>query len=159
MVLTTTESTAFNVTIRNNDGTFTRTVSLSSSSPQKISLNYSAYTSSSNNTPATGLGSQGVVGTTQLNNVLDIEGLIVSGSKKFFVNIQQKSGAQGDLLTSKGTTAFGTNFYSGHMYSSVGGYDSQNGHFIGVMATENNTNVTFDNSNILFQDKRQIPLQ
>ena len=150
MVLTTTESTAFNVTIRNNDGTFTRTVSLSSSSPQKISLNYFAYTSSSNNTPATGLGSQGVVGTTQLNNVLDIEGLIVSGSKKFFVNIQQKSGAQGDLLTSKGTTAFGTNFYSGHMYSSVGGYDSQNGHFIGVMATENNTNVTFDNSNILF---------
>ncbi|MDE5419280.1 Ig-like domain-containing protein [Labilibaculum sp. DW002] len=140
MVLTTTESTAFNVTIRNNDGTFTRTVSLSSSSPQKISLNW----------PGRVLNSQGIIGTSQLNNVLDIEGLIVSGSKKFFVNIQQKSGAQGDLLTSKGTTAFGTNFYSGHMYSSVGGYDSQNGHFIGVMATENNTNVTFDNSNILF---------
>jgi len=150
LVLTTSETTAFNVTIKNNDGTFSRTVSLSSSNPQKISLNYSAYTSSTNNTPASGLGSQGVIGATQLNNVLDIEGLIVSGPKKFFVSIQQKSGAQGDLLTSKGTTGLGTDFYSGHMYSSKGGYDQYNGHFIGVMATENNTNITFDNPNVLF---------
>lgn len=150
LVLTTTETNSFDVTIRNNNGTFIRTVSLSSSNPQKISLNYSAYSSSSNNTPSNGLGSQGVIGTSQLNNILDTEGLIVSGSKKFFVSIHQKSGAQGDLLTSKGTTGLGTDFYSGHMYSSKGGYDSHNGHFIGVMATENNTNITFNNPNILF---------
>jgi hypothetical protein len=140
MVLTTSEITAFDVTIRNNDGTFVRTVSLSSSSPQKVDLNW----------PGRVLNSQGVIGTSDLNTVLDTEGLIVSGSKNFFVNIQQKSRAQGDLLTSKGTTGWGTDFFSGHMFSSQGSYDSQNGHFISVMATENNTNVTFSNPRMLF---------
>ena len=140
MVLTTSETGAFDVTIKNNDGSFVRTVSLSSSSPQKVSLNW----------PGRRLDSQGVIGTSQLNSILDTEGLIVSGQKKFFVNIQQKSGAQGDLLTSKGTTGLGTDFYSGHMYSSVGSYDSHNGHFIGAMATENNTNITFSNPNVKF---------
>ncbi len=140
MVLTTTETVAFDVTIKNNDGSFIRTVSLSSSSPRKVSLNW----------PGRRLDSQGVIGTSQLNTILDTEGLIVSGAKKFFVSIQQKSGAQGDLLTSKGTTGLGTDFYSGHMYSSVGSYDSHNGHFIGAMATENNTNITFSNPNVRF---------
>ncbi|NOU60845.1 Ig-like domain-containing protein [Marinifilum caeruleilacunae] len=135
LVLTTTETTAFDVTITNNDGTFVRTVSLSNSSPRKVSLNW----------PGRILQSQGIIGTGDLNKVLDTEGLIVSGSKKFFVSIQNKSNAQGDLLTSKGTTGLGTDFYSGHMYSTSGSYDGHNGHFIGVMATENNTNVTISN--------------
>ncbi|MGZ2370910.1 tandem-95 repeat protein [Ancylomarina sp. YFZ004] len=149
MVLTTTETVAFDVTIKNNDDTFIRTVSLSSSSPQKISLNYSVYTTSVQ-TAGRRLNSQGVIGTSQLNNILDTEGLIVSGSKKFFVSIQQKSSAQGDLLTSKGTTGLGTDFYSGHMYSRVGSYDSHNGHFVSAIATENNTNITFSNPNVRF---------
>jgi VCBS repeat-containing protein len=144
MVLTTSETTAFDVVVRNNDNSFSVTVTgLSASSPKKISLN----------SPGTGLNSQGVIGTSQLNNILDTEGLIVSGPRKFFVSIQQKSSAQGDLLTSKGTTGLGTDFYSGHMYSSAGGFDSHNGHFIGVMATENNTNVTFSNPNVRFSGK------
>jgi VCBS repeat-containing protein len=153
MVLTTTETTAFDVTIRNNSGTFVRTVSLSSSSPQKVNLNYSAYISSTNNTPGNILNSQGIIGTGDLNKVLDTEGLIVSGSKKFFVSIQNKSTAQGDLLTSKGTTGLGTDFYSGHMYSEKSAYDSHNGHFISAMASENNTNITFSNPNVLFSGK------
>ena len=153
MVLTTSETTPFDVTVTNNDGSFIRTVSgLSNTNPQKISLNFSAYTSASNKTTAKGLGSQGVIGTNQLNVILDTEGLIVSGPKKFFVSIQQKSSAQGDLLTSKGTTGLGTDFYSGHMFSSKGGYDSHNGHFISVMASENNTNITFNNPRVHFKD-------
>ena len=141
MVLTTSETTPFDVTITNNNGTFVRTVTgLSSTNPQKVNLN----------SPGTGLNSQGVIGTSDLNAILDTEGLIVSGPKKFFVSIQQKSSAQGDLLTSKGTTGFGTDFYSGHMYSSVGSFDSHNGHFVSAMATENNTNITFSNPNVLF---------
>lgn len=144
LVLTTTETTPFNVNITNNDGSFTYTATgLSSTNPIKVNLNV----------PGTGLESQGVIGTNDLNKVLNTEGLIVSGSKKFFVSIQQKSSAQGDLLTSKGTTGLGTDFYSGHMYSSTGGYDNHNGHFIGVMATENNTNITFNNPNVLFSGK------
>lgn len=143
MVLTTSETTAFTVTIRNNDGTFTRTVSLSSSDPQKINLNW----------PNKGIGSQGVIGTGDLNKILNTEGLIVSGAKKFFVSIQNKSGAQGDLLTSKGTTGLGTDFYSGHMHSLTGTYDSYNGHFISVIATENNTNITFSNPRIHLKNK------
>ncbi|MBI9057797.1 MAG: tandem-95 repeat protein [Labilibaculum sp.] len=143
MVLTTTETTAFTVTITNNDGTFVRTVNLSSSSPQKVNLNW----------PGTVLNSQGIIGTGDLNKVLDTEGLIVSGSKKFFVSIQNKSTAQGDLLTSKGTTGLGTDFYSGHMYSERSGYDSHNGHFISAIATENNTNITFSNPRIKFAGK------
>ncbi|MRT92472.1 Ig-like domain-containing protein [Ancylomarina sp. 16SWW S1-10-2] len=154
MVLTTSETTAFDVTIKNNDGTFVMTVKgLSSSSPKKISLNFSKYLSASNKTSGTGLNSQGVIGTSDLNKILNKEGLIVSGSKKFFVSIQQKSTAQGDLLTSKGTTGFGTDFYSGHMYSSTGGYDGENGHFISAMATENNTNITFNNPRIKFSGR------
>jgi len=140
MVLTTTETTTFTVTVRNNNGTFIRTVNLSSASPQKLSLNW----------PGRVLNSQGIIGTSQLNQILDTEGLIVSGPKKFFVSVQNKSNAQGDLLTSKGTTGFGTDFYSGHMYSTVGSYDSHNGHFVSAIATENNTNITFSNPNILF---------
>lgn len=159
MVLTTTETTAFTVTIRNNVKTninsnkFVRTVSLSSTSPQKINLNYSEYISSSDNTPADRIGSQGIIGVGSLNQVLNTEGLIVSGPKKFFVSIQNKSGAQGDLLTSKGTTGLGTDFYSGHMHSLTGTYDGYNGHFISVMATENNTNITFSNPRIHFKNK------
>ncbi len=143
MVLTTSETTPFTVTVKNNNGTFVRTVSLSSSSPQRVNLNW----------PNKGINSQGVIDVGDLNKILDTEGLIVSGPKKFFVSIQQKSGAQGDLLTSKGTTGFGTDFYSGHMYSSPGGYDSYNGHFISAIATENNTNITFSNPRVKFSGK------
>ncbi|MFA8435935.1 MAG: Ig-like domain-containing protein [Marinifilaceae bacterium] len=144
MVLSTTETTPFDVKITNNNGSFVQTVTgLSSSTPKKVNLN----------NPGRGLKSQGVIGTNQLNDILDTEGLIISGPKKFFVSIQQKSSAQGDLLTSKGTTGLGTDFYSGHMYSSKGGYDSHNGHFIGVMATENNTNITFSNPNVKFSGR------
>ncbi|WP_282016342.1 tandem-95 repeat protein [Marinifilum flexuosum] len=155
MVLTTTESDPFDVTITNNNGTFVRTVTgLSSTSPKKISLNFSVYTSSTQ-TVGRRLNSQGVIGTSQLNQILDTEGLMVSGPKKFFVNIQQKSGAQGDLLTSKGTTGLGTDFYSGHMRSETGTYDNYNGHFISVMATENNTNITFSNPRVKFSNRSQ----
>ncbi|PKQ62801.1 hypothetical protein BZG02_11425 [Labilibaculum filiforme] len=143
MVLTTTETTPFTVTIKNNNGTFVKTTSISNSSPKKISLNW----------PNKGINSQGVIGTGDLNSILDTEGLMVSGSKKFFVSIQNKSGAQGDLLTSKGTTGLGNDFYSGHMFSSSGGYDNYNGHFISAIATENNTNITFNNPRIKFSGK------
>lgn len=150
MVLTTTETTPFTVTIRNNSvddsNSFVRTVSLSSSSPRKVSLNW----------PGKRLNSQGVIGKDDLNKILNTEGLIVSGPKKFFVSIQQKSGAQGDLLTSKGTVGLGTDFYSGHMRSETGTYDNYNGHFIGVMATENNTNITFNNTKIKFHEKAKV---
>jgi hypothetical protein len=153
MVLTTEETTAFQVTIETRDGMFRRVVNLSKTSPQKISLNYRKY-NSSGQIAGRGVLSQGIIdGRNELNKILDNQGFKVSGSKKFFVSIQQKSSAQGDLLSSKGATGLGTDFYTGHMFSTQGNYDSHNGHFIGIMATENNTNITVSNPRMRFKGK------
>ncbi|MFA8432995.1 MAG: gliding motility-associated C-terminal domain-containing protein [Marinifilaceae bacterium] len=85
----------------------------------------------------------GVIDYSQLNTKLADQGLIFSSDKPFYVNIRHRTSVHGFSLTSKGQSALGTLFRSGHIYSKTGPYDENRSHFISVMATEDNTSVTF----------------
>lgn len=92
-----------------------------------------------------------VIPTDSLNKKIRSQGLYFSSYQPFFVNMRHKSGSQGTSLTSKGQTALGKRFYSGHLYtiyntntSSEQWNNERRSHFISVMATQNNTVVTFD---------------
>ncbi len=92
-----------------------------------------------------------VIPTDSLNLKIRSQGLYFSSYQPFFVNMRHKAGSQGTSLTSKGQTALGKRFYSGHIYSRMatgsGGVVwniERRSHFISVMATQNNTVVTFD---------------
>ncbi|WP_372754681.1 immunoglobulin domain-containing protein [Labilibaculum sp.] len=85
-----------------------------------------------------------VVGPKELNVVLPNEGLrFYSSDAPFFVNIRHSTSAQGTSLTTKGTYAYGTDFYSGHVYTDGVYKEERRSHFISVMATEDNTTVSF----------------
>lgn len=92
-----------------------------------------------------------VIPTDSLNLKIRSQGLYFSSYQPFFVNMRHKSGSQGTSLTSKGQTALGKRFYSGHIYTRYNtGSDGsawnneRRSHFISVMATQDNTVVTFD---------------
>src|SRR5690554_25787 len=92
-----------------------------------------------------------VIPTDSLNIKIRSQGLYFESFQPFFVNMRHKSGSQGTSLTSKGQIALGKRFYSGHVYnrynttSSADQWNNERrSHFISVMATEDNTVVTFD---------------
>ena len=153
LVLSTNETEAFTVTIENGNKSYLNTVSLSASSPKNIPLGIPQIADGSDaNVIANGnlisSGALGVIGKNELCTKLADEGLVIHGSKYFFVNIRYKCGSQGTILTSKGSVGLGTDFYSGHMYSVSSGHNAYNSHFISVMATDDNTYVTFSNDNV-----------
>ena len=92
-----------------------------------------------------------VIPADSLNTKIRSQGLYFESYQPFFVNMRHKSNHQGTSLTSKGQIAKGKRFYSGHVYtryntnpdSAVWNNDRRS-HFISVMATEDNTVVTFD---------------
>jgi len=83
-----------------------------------------------------------------LNMPIRSQGLYFESFQPFFVNMRHKCGAQGTSLTSKGQVALGQRFYSGHLFTTYANDNIWNlqrrSHFISVMATEDNTTVTFD---------------
>ncbi len=142
-VLSTFESIPFTVTVKNNDGTFHQEVTISQNSPAIIDL-------------GNRFNAEGMINSSQTNTVLDTEGLIITGSKGFFVNITHLTNIQGMIVTSKGTVGLGKDFYSGHMYTVLEGNNDNNNRnkrraqFISFMASENNTFVTVSNPNFTF---------
>ncbi|QZE15861.1 HYR domain-containing protein [Halosquirtibacter laminarini] len=75
--------------------------------------------------------------------VLSNKGVVLTAESDFFVNARITTGAQGGSLTSKGAVATGTQFFAGFMKSVKSReYDAYNSHFISIIATANNTNVT-----------------
>lgn len=85
-----------------------------------------------------------VVGAKELNKVLPDQGLrFYSSDGPFFVNVRHSTDVQGGSLTTKGTYAYGTDFLSGHVYTDNNSATSRRSHFISVMATEDNTLVSF----------------
>jgi len=92
-----------------------------------------------------------VIPTDSLNMPIRSQGLYFESFQPFFVNMRHKSGSQGTSLTSKGQVGLGQRFYSGHIYtiyntsgSASDWNNERRSHFISVMATEDNTTVTFD---------------
>jgi len=89
-----------------------------------------------------------VIPTDSLNMPIRSQGLYFESFQPFFVNMRHKSGSQGTSLTSKGQVGLGERFYSGHIFTIYNNDEVWNNerrsHFISVMATEDNTTVTFD---------------
>lgn len=130
--LSTNSTAPFYVTVKEADGSTIMVVPVSRSVPKKIWLGYQ-------------YNCIGIVDSSALNTPLNTEGIICTASQPFFANIRHSSGNQGMSLTAKGTAAKGTRFRSGHLYTALsagvdGPYKS---HMISVMATEDNTTVTF----------------
>ncbi len=124
LYLSTNESSSFNVTIKESDGTLLGVKTISLSSPDSLAL-------------GDGLSAVNIIDSAQLNKALTKEGLILTASKPFFANIRQKSASQGLSLTAKGLSALGKRFRTGHLFSiATGNKDSLKSHMISVMATE-----------------------
>jgi gliding motility-associated-like protein len=74
-----------------------------------------------------------------LNTPLTGYGIIVRGPKKFYANVRVQQLDQATSLTAKGRNSLGTQFRIGHLVNSAGNNQSN---FIGILAVEDNTQVT-----------------
>ena len=88
-------------------------------------------------------GSQTFVRTDSLNTVLTHSGLKLYGDFEFYANLRARAQSQAESLTSKGTSAFGTEFRYGGFPQFTNGSNDRN-FTAGIMATEDNTNITID---------------
>jgi len=81
-----------------------------------------------------------------LNIALNTYGLYLKADFPFFANLRGFSGAHGISITSKGKEGLGTRFRTGHLYAGVNVHENSHSlcfHSISVMATQNNTKVSF----------------
>lgn len=83
-------------------------------------------------------GTRAMLTSTLLNDILSNKGFKVVGSKKFYCDLRVRKGNHAGSLTAKGIAALGTTFRLGHMPLTDDG-----AHFASVIATQNNTVVTF----------------
>jgi len=142
--LSTPATDTIQVTIRDGFGNLIEVVEISRDLPQEY---YFSPTGNANSDTYP----LNVIPTDSLNMPIRSQGLYFESFQPFFVNMRHKAGSQGTSLTSKGQVGLGQRFYSGHIftiYNTSGGADDWNNerrsHFISVMATEDNTTVTFD---------------
>jgi len=102
------------------------TVTISNSNPAAIGVGFTNYSTI-------------LASVSELNQPLAERGIIVKGPKKFYANLRVRQDAQAGALTAKGRAGLGTTFRIAHLVNSPGVNRSN---FIGIMATENNTQVT-----------------
>ena len=145
LVISTQEEVAFDVAIMRGSTVYD-TVSVSKTDPQLIYLG-SGFTGDDDPT--------GVVKEDSLNTVLKRQAFTLSADYPFFTAVYQKSGAQGDVLTCKGETALGNEFYSGHIVSEYSSADSRRGLFVSVMAAFDNTSITISNPRVTYEGESQ----
>lgn len=133
------------VTIRDGFGNLIDIVEISKDSPQEYIFGPQGNATGN---PATSVYPLNVIPRDSLNMPIRSQGLYFESYQPFFVNMRHKSGSQGFSLTSKGQVGLGEKFFSGHIYTIYNDDDTWNNnrrsHFISVMATEDNTTVTFD---------------
>ena len=144
LYLSTPEAAAFQVTITDGAGNpipgspFT----LSNANPVRIDL-------------GTNAGTYVTTINTDLNKPLALNrGLILTASESFYANLRLADGAQGGNLSSKGRLGIGNEFRLGSFPQGGINHPTAIGFFASVMATEDNTMVTFDdyNTNVTFLD-------
>lgn len=127
--ISTLSTNVVSVEIKKGDGTLIQNVTVTDISPSLISL-------------GSGVTAQGIIDESGLNAINTSDGIIVTSTEPIFVNLRHVQSAQGLCLTSKGRFALGTEFRSGHLYTSLA-MSSTKAHEIAVMATEDNTTVSF----------------
>ncbi len=142
LVLSTNEETPFEVVIQNAngangiDGGINETITISKDSPALLDLSSAPFGNGQ------GHASLGVIDGNQVGKVDKIEALILTGDRPFYANVRHQTNAQGLSLSSKGQLALGTEFRSGHLVTNTA-QDWRKAHFISVMASEDNTVVSF----------------
>ena len=131
LYLSTPETIPFTVTLEDGAGRIFRTVTISNALPRRVDI-------------ATGVPSRVVIDNARLNLVLFDRGLVIHGPKPFYANFRANSGDRDHAcsLTCKGRIATGTEFRAGHLLST---YGNDRCHFIGMMATEDNTTIVVSN--------------
>ena len=130
MILSTPSTANVTVSVKNGQGTLIYTAVISDVSPSTVLL-------------GTGYGAPGLIDTPELNTVNPTDGFIIDATAPIYVNMRHVQSAQGMSLNSKGaSTGLGTRFRSGHVFCSAT-IPYVKAHEISVMATQNNTTVTF----------------
>ncbi|MBK8966958.1 MAG: gliding motility-associated C-terminal domain-containing protein [Lewinellaceae bacterium] len=77
----------------------------------------------------------------ELNQPLQGRGIIASGPKRFYANLRVEQGDQAGSVTTQGRAAFGKIFRIGHLINRPASSTSRLSNFIGIIATEDNTNI------------------
>ncbi|HKK38333.1 MAG TPA: hypothetical protein VJ949_02825, partial [Cryomorphaceae bacterium] len=133
------------VYIMNGFGDTLRVEMISKATPKEYTF---GPTGNATGDPATSVYPLNVIPRDSLNMPIRSQGLYFESFQPFFVNMRHKAGSQGFSLTSKGQVGLGTKFFSGHVYTinntSEVWNNERRSHFISVMATEDNTQVTID---------------
>ncbi|MEM9050985.1 MAG: gliding motility-associated C-terminal domain-containing protein [Bacteroidota bacterium] len=133
------------VVITNGFGELIDTVFISNAEPVEYTLGPQGQATGN---PATAVYPLNVIPRDSLNMPIRSQGLYFESFQPFFVNVRHRSGSQGLSLTSKGQVGLGNEFFSGHVYTIRNNSEVWNterrSHFISVMATEDNTQVTID---------------
>ncbi len=141
LVLSTTEETPFEVTLQNAagaaglEGGLNVTYTISKEHPLTLDL-------SNDLGDGTGTASLGILDESQVGSVNAYEGLVLQADYAFYANVRHQTRVQGLSLSSKGQLGLGTEFRSGHLVTNTN-QDWRKAHFISVMASEDNTVVSF----------------
>jgi subtilisin-like proprotein convertase family protein len=130
LVLSTPSDIPFDVTIKDGSGNFIATQTISSFASSTYNL-------------GCGNTTQLLTLESELNTVLTDKGFILEANEPFYSNLRIIAGPQAGSLTSKGVTAsLGTDFRAGFMYNNDG-QDWRKSNTIGILATEDNTQINF----------------
>ncbi|MGB6035165.1 MAG: T9SS type A sorting domain-containing protein [Cryomorphaceae bacterium] len=145
VTLTTEVDDVFPVVIENGFGQLIDTVFISREVP--IEYTFGPQGNATGN-PETSVYPLNVIPRDSLNFPIRSQGLHLYANQPFNAVIRHLSGSQGMALSAKGRSALGKRFYSGHLYTQYNNdpvwNNDRRSHFISVMATEDDTEVTFD---------------
>jgi IgGFc binding protein/CHU_C Type IX secretion signal domain/SprB repeat len=129
--LSTPEKAPFEVTLRDGTGNLIKTVTISNTQPHQFEIG-------SSNTTFT------LVPEANLHQSLKNKGIVASGKKKFYAYFRTHAASknQSSDLTCKGRAALGKIFRIGHLLQEIEIGGASRSNFIGIMATEDSTNIT-----------------
>ncbi|GAA4167082.1 hypothetical protein GCM10022217_41900 [Chryseobacterium ginsenosidimutans] len=123
--LSTDSTTPFDVKIYNNN-VLIQTVTISKGNPQ-------SYTVAAN-----------LIAATVTSEALQVinKGLYLKGDKPFYCTLRSAQGSHGEIITSKGKAGIGKLFYVANPPNTSAGTGTANNFTAGILATEDNTQVT-----------------
>jgi gliding motility-associated-like protein len=123
--LSTDSTTPFDVKIYNNN-LLIQTVTISKGNPQ-------SYTVAAN-----------LIAATVTSEALQVinKGLYLKGNKPFYCTLRSAQGSHGEIITSKGKAGIGKLFYVANPPNTSAGTGTANNFTAGILATEDNTQVT-----------------
>ena len=132
LYISTPEKVAFPVTIKDGGGNIVTTVNVSNSQP----YTYAIGSSNDNYT---------LVTADNLHKTLKNRGLVIEAKKKFYAYYRAHANNQNQAcdLTCKGRAALGKSFRVGHLLQEVDNAGGNRSNFVGIMASEDSTEVTF----------------